>query len=304
MTAQILPGTLARAVDDTTARALASGALQPIETDERFVEEGGVRFLVRSVSSLARKALERLHDAGAAAASPRAANPFLPPEPELTVGAVSDTHVAILNKFNVLDRHLLIVTRRFEHQERLLGPEDFDALWRCMAEYDALGFYNGGEVAGASQPHKHLQMVPLPLLPDLAEVPVTPLLDRVPDAEGMHRVPGLPFLHTFARLAPGLHRNPSRAATLTGALYRAMLARAGLRTVQAADGPRQSGPYNLLVTRRWMLLVPRSVEYWEGISVNSLGFAGSLFVREAAQMDLIRRLGPFAVLRGVAHPVA
>ena len=33
-----------------------------------------------------------------------------------------------------------------------------------LAEFDGLGFYNGGETAGASQPHKHLQIVPLPLL--------------------------------------------------------------------------------------------------------------------------------------------
>ena len=40
---------------------------------------------------------------------------------------------------------------------------DFDALARGLAAIDGLAFYNGGTVAGASQPHKHLQLVPVPL---------------------------------------------------------------------------------------------------------------------------------------------
>ena len=295
----IEPGTLAAAVDETQAAALASGALRPIETDEAFVEDGGVRFLVRSVSSLARKGQSRRAGGGSGRAAPE--NPFLPPEPELTVGALSDTHLAILNKFNVLDRHLLIVTRGFEHQERLLGYADFEALWRCMAEYPALGFYNGGSVAGASQPHKHLQMVPLPLLGDIRETPVTPLLEQVPASQPFARVPGFAFSHVFTWLEPDLHRDPSQAAERTVALYRRLMEVVGLEAVEHGDGLRQSGPYNLLLTRRWMLLVPRSVELWRGISINSLGYAGSLFVKEAAQIDLIRELGPFAVLRGVAR---
>jgi ATP adenylyltransferase len=52
-----------------------------------------------------------------------------------------------------------------------------------------------------------------------------------------------------------------------------------------------------------MLLVPRSSERVEGMSVNALGFAGSLFVRDAAQMQVIKRLGPMSMLQRVAVPV-
>ncbi|MEF1435428.1 hypothetical protein QWU86_11430, partial [Neisseria gonorrhoeae] len=62
-------------------------------------------------------------------------------------------------------------------------------------------------------------------------------------------------------------------------------------------------PYNLLVTPQWMLLVPRTLERVEGISVNALGFAGSLFVRDTAQMQIVRRLGPMTVLERVAVPI-
>jgi ATP adenylyltransferase len=62
-------------------------------------------------------------------------------------------------------------------------------------------------------------------------------------------------------------------------------------------------PYNLLVARGWMLLVPRSRASFEGIPVNSLGFAGGLFVRDDAEAATVERIGPMAVLRGVSFPV-
>ncbi len=58
--------------------------------------------------------------------------------------------------------------------------------------------------------------------------------------------------------------------------------------------------YNLLVTREWMLLVPRSRECLEHVSINALGFAGSLFMRERRQMRAIKIHGPMNVLRSVA----
>ncbi len=62
----------------------------------------------------------------------------------------------------------------------------------------------------------------------------------------------------------------------------------------------ETRPYNLLITRRWMLLVPRSRENWRGVSINALGFAGSLLVRNRSELDELTRIGPLAVLRSVA----
>ena len=47
------------AVESATRRALASGALQPIETESLVVPDSGVEFVVRVVSSLERKAAAR-----------------------------------------------------------------------------------------------------------------------------------------------------------------------------------------------------------------------------------------------------
>ena len=99
----------------------------------------------------------------------------------------------------------------------------------------------------------------------------------------------LPFRHAFTRLAPGLATKPAEML----ATYRDLHRRAGL------EAPK---PYNLLVTHEWMLVVPRARDRFEGISINSLAFAGSFFVRDAAHAHTIASSGPMAVLKSVTMP--
>ncbi len=286
---RLAPGTLPERLALTVSQALACGALQPIATRRSIVKDGGVRFLVRMVDSLARKESERRRAQTTAAGSP--ADPFLPPDPRLTVGIVSDTHVAVLNKFNVLPTHLLLVTRRFEPQETLLGPADLAALALCLREIEGLGFYNGGASAGASQPHKHLQLVPLPLGSAGPALPMEPLL--LP-AEREDLSPP-PFTHAFAPVdVLGLEPESLHS------VYLALLQRVGIGAAPRDGAHYQSAPYNLLVTRRWMLAVPRIAESVGSVSVNALGFAGSLFVKDQGQLDSILRLGPMRMLCAVA----
>jgi ATP adenylyltransferase len=51
-----------------------------------------------------------------------------------------------------------------------------------------------------------------------------------------------------------------------------------------------------------MLLVPRSREFFEGISINSLGFAGALLVRNESQLHILTQRGPMSALKEVALP--
>jgi ATP adenylyltransferase len=286
---------LVDALEARIGTALACGALQPIATEQEEVEDGGVRFLVRVVSSLRRKDAANHRRGSRDRDRERASNPFLPPDPDLTVASVSRTHVAVLNKFNVLDRHLLIVTRDFEHQETLLTREDFRALFACMARIDSLGFYNGGVAAGASQRHKHLQLVPLPLAAHGPPVPMEPLLA----GSGPH-CPRLAFAHGFRRLATPLRSRPMDAAEEARGRYLELLADLDIGSEARGGAVRQTAPYNLLIARDWILAVPRLGERFGSVSVNALGFAGSLFVKDRAQLEQIRARGPMAVLRAVA----
>lgn len=281
------PGTLWSILRTRTAHALACGALRPIETTQAVLDDSGVRFVIRQVSSLALKP-------PAESAAPRPfVDPFLPCDPDLFVADLSDTHLALLNKFNVLEHHLLIVTRAFEPQEALIDFDDFAAWFACLSEFDALGFYNAGREAGASQPHKHMQVVPLPLGASGQSLPIAPLIAAASFDGPIGTLPGLACGHAFARLTPA---PIEQAAAQALDRYRLLLDAVGLRSIAVDGRLHQSAPYNLLVTPRWMLLVPRSAECAAGIPINSLGFAGSLFVRDADQFDELRRIGPMTAL--------
>jgi sulfate adenylyltransferase (ADP) / ATP adenylyltransferase len=287
------PGTLWTSLLERTAQARRCGAIQSIPTRSEIIEQSGVEFQVRIITALAEKE-------AAKAAQPNA-NPFLPYDPVLFVAEISPTHVALLNKFNVVEHHLLIVTRAFENQQTQLTHKDCEALLIALTEIDGLAFYNAGPGAGASQPHKHWQLIPLPESTGF-RLPIEPLLRFVQMAGATGIVPRLPFRHAYASMDPGWTdpRKVSGASFL--ACYHELLRVAGLSVDAAVGSHAPTAPYNFLVTRKWMLLVPRSEECFEGISINALGFAGALLVKDATQFALLRNHGPMTALQRVALP--
>jgi ATP adenylyltransferase len=294
------PGTFWAKVKDSTEHALRCGALQPIPTECEFAESNGIRFLVRVASNLARKESALKEQDKKKADSGKEFNPFLPYDRDLFVADISDTHLCLLNKFNAVDYHLLIVTREFEEQESLLARQDFEALLAVMAEFDGLAFYNSGRAAGASQRHKHLQLVPLPLTPSGPKIPIEPALEAACFQDSVGSVPAFPFAHAFARLDLPVGQSPLSAAEVMLERYCTLLRSAGLLEGEVGSENRLAGAYNLLATAEWMLVIPRSQEHFESISVNSLGFAGTLFVRNQEQLKVLKDLGPVTVLRNVA----
>ncbi len=224
-------GTLWHNVQSKTERALKIGAISPLPTVYEFIEDSGVRFIIRILSTLQKKDRAR---------KKQIINPFLPYDKNLFVSDISDTHVALLNKFNVMEHHLLIVTRYFEDQEILLTLNDFEAIWHCMFEYNSLGFYNGGEAAGASQKHKHLQMVPLPLSPEGIEVPIESMFPKTPFVNQPNIIQKFPFMNAFAWLSSDILSSPDNAASKTFEIYAKMLSLVGLESTTTNDLKRQS----------------------------------------------------------------
>jgi sulfate adenylyltransferase (ADP) / ATP adenylyltransferase len=277
---EVVPGRLALRLEETARKALESGALEPIATRSSFVEGDGIRFLVRVLDGLARKRASDFEKRTSGV------DPFLPYEQALFVAHVSETHVAILNKFSVLSHHLLVVTRRFEEQESLLDESDFRAMWAVMRELDPLFFYNAGPLAGASQRHKHLQAVPLPL--DGGDVRL-PMEDYLKSRHSR----GLSFSLEFRDLRDCREMSVDDAARATEALYLEALSAIGRR-----GDPRA---YNLLATTDWLVLVPRRRESWEGISVNSLAFAGAFLVKDEEELQHLRGVGPLRALSAVTE---
>lgn len=277
-------------VERVTQTALDSGALQSIDTRYEQITESGTPFLLRTLNTLQRKdeAASRLKKAG-----DTRHNPFKPYDEALYVRDLGEHHVCLLNKFNVVDKHLLVVTREHESQQDKINKKDFNALAMVMQEVDGLAFYNGGKIAGASQPHKHLQLIPMPMEP-FAELPFSAALDQLKPGHP-NRSPALKFRHAGMQLPEGTFDDAERAAEVLLTIYNQL--REELEIID--DGIQTTVPYNLLITRKWMLMVPRSEEAFEGISFNSLAFVGALLVRSGEDGEKLKANGLMNTLVGV-----
>ena len=185
----------------------------------------------------------------------------------------------LLNKFNVVPHHLLLVTAAYAEQDAPLDAADLGATAACLRAFPApggLAFMNVGPESGFSQPHKHLQLLPLPFAAELphAPVPIGPLVAaagaaaRAADGPlARFRVAALPFHNACALLADDM--TPQQLADAVAVL------------VAAARGATGVSSHNLLLTREWAMVVPRRAERGCGVAVNALAFAGTMLVRGA-----------------------
>ncbi|MEM9486763.1 MAG: DUF4922 domain-containing protein [Cyanobacteria bacterium P01_F01_bin.116] len=272
-----------------TQHGLTTGALKPIDTQYEIIVDGGLAFIVRILTNLNRKAQARKVQAK------EKTNPFLPYDPNLYVTDVSDTHLCLLNKYNVVDHHFLIVTRQFESQLDWLNLADFEALYSCLNDVAGLFFYNGGKAAGASQPHKHLQIVPQQSM----DFPIDALISTTSFVDDIGQIPQLPYAHRIAQLS--LNKDPDQWLQH----YRQLLNSLNIGDPTGQWQGPQRAAYNLLGTKNWLMVVPRHQDDYLGISVNSLGFAGSLLVKTQEQMEQLKQLGPMSLLKtvGQARPL-
>ena len=272
---------LLRKATEVTVAATASGALVPLDTSlTHIMGEGGSRFELRHLLSATPKHLR--------ASGPKP-NPFLPWDHRLEVDRIGDSHVVILNKYPVQTSHMLLITQDWQPQTGWLSMEDWQSLARIDATTTGLWFFNSGPAAGASQPHRHLQ-----LLPRAAG-------ECICARDGWFRRCAQDATTSVQDPLLRSSRVAAISSTLTGEtlqdLYLALAQDLGLGHPSTDDCPR--GAYNLLLSREWMAIVRRRREGIRGFSVNALGFAGSLLSTEASDRQWIQDSGPEALLQAV-----
>lgn len=246
--------------EGVAARALALGELMPITTEAQVIEEDNIRFLGHVVTANAGK---KPIASKAPIDSQAKVNPFLPYEPDLYVAEAGENYVCLLNKFPVLSPHLLICSKAFIPQVSALTIADFEAWILGFDKDDVLGFYNCGPVAGASQAHRHMQLVKTDI----------PLAARIKSGQ-------LPFKHE---------------RYLMDAFDACTLHKMYLHALAALDiGPDAKGecrPYNLLLTREWMLVLPRTTNNIEGVFANGINYSGRFLVKREEQLAWLKEYG-------------
>lgn len=254
----------------------------------------------------------------------------------------SPSHALVLNKFPVIPNHFILATKEWKAQTDLLEKEDLDATYACLRAWGDGGhdldhggngntthnseripsqrrlfaFFNSGEDSGASQPHRHLQFLPVEAMRADCEG-WTPLIEHLattaraqnPASEPrFHHLPHLPFAH-FARPLPD-NPTPETLHRIYLALYRAAVAATKITaTSQAHDAESiaaehpASISYNLAMTLSTMMICPRRSETARipidmaaagdiaeagTVSLNGTILAGTLMVKAEGEWDALR----------------
>ena len=191
----------------------------------------------------------------------------------------------LLNKYPVQESHLLLITQQWQPQAGWLAPEDWLAVQMVNRDTGGLWFFNSNGAAGASQPHRHLQL--LPRRHNQLSCPLAPLLTA------QLRQPRDPWPWSYCLSA----REDADGGDLPD-LYRRHALALGLGCSRSEDAPKH--PYNILFDDDWYLTVRRVCEHSAGLSINALGFAGYLLCDSTSDIRWLATHGPWSLLKTVA----
>ncbi|KAL3479022.1 ATP adenylyltransferase-domain-containing protein [Aspergillus californicus] len=304
-----------------------------------ILRTGGVPYQLRYCPALANKPTGKAKPDEARPA--KRFDPFENPSPELLIAHIpkeNPTHFLVLNKFPVIPNHFILATTDWHEQTDILEKEDLAAAYACVkawkdqAQTDSTGprrlfaFFNSGEESGASQPHRHLQFLPVEAMSQDDESGTwRPFIDNTSSSKSgssseseFQRVTEIPM----ANFALHLPADPSaeRLHSIYISLYKAAAVAAGVPRNQAQS---TSGPavisYNLAMTETTMMICPRrstnavvsvddatreDVAGAGVVELNGTILAGTLMVKAEAEWDELRRApnSLMNVLEAIGYP--
>ena len=211
-------------------------------------------------------------------------NPFNPWDNILEIDSIGNDHQLILNKYPVQLGHILLITKKWKEQNGWIDIKDWEAIKEVNKDTSGLWFFNSGPLAGASQPHRHIQ-----------------LLRRSPSELSCPREKWILDFNKINYINQKLSKNiivkefsKSLNEENIHQIYCDLLYRLGLGEPKTDKKPRY--PYNLVFTNDWMLLIKRKTDNLFGISINALGFAGYILVTKKSDINYLKKFGPEKLL--------
>ncbi|KAH3315577.1 hypothetical protein KXW17_002916 [Aspergillus fumigatus] len=252
-------------------------------------------------------------------------DPFENPSTDLLIAQIpqeNPKYTLVLNKFPVIPNHFILATKTWKSQTDILEKEDLDAAYACIKAWRdnqteqgdsgsnrLFAFFNSGDESGASQPHRHLQFLPVEDMSQGDSGNWQPLIDTIssqwvgPDSE-YRRLSQIPFAHFALPLPPNPTADTLHAIYLS--LYRVAFwtAKGSLEDhSRVTDGPAAIS-YNLAMTESMMMICPRrceaaripvdpsalpNVQEPGVVALNGTILAGTLMVKAEAEWNELRR---------------
>ena len=211
-------------------------------------------------------------------------NPFKPWDNILEIDSIGNDHQIILNKYPVQLGHILLITNEWKEQNGWIDLKDWEAIKKVNKDTTGLWFFNSGPLAGASQPHRHIQ-----------------LLRRGPSELSCPREE---WILNFSNVN---YENKKFAENIIikkfskslndenmHEIYIGLSNKLGLGNPKIDKRPKF--PYNLIFTNNWMVLIKRKTDNLFGVSINALGFAGYILVTGKSDITYLKKYGPEKLL--------
>ncbi|PCD38321.1 hypothetical protein AU210_006797 [Fusarium oxysporum f. sp. radicis-cucumerinum] len=310
------PSNLPELVKSTFTKARSEGDLHYFPTQVAILNVDSIPFQLRFSPSLANKPKPPPKDLNK---PQKPFDPFENPLPALKVTDLGPSHYLVLNKFAVVPEHFILATTEFKPQTDVLEESDLEATLACIEAYEAarrteaeqghrdgtlgggdglFAFFNCGDHSGASQPHRHIQLLPIARMKDgfEADTPWTVLADQLKTkiapfatfAEDIKLgMSGADLHSTYLRL----YRKACRAV--------AVYTKDPLHTEEApAEGPTRIS-YNLAMTKDTLVVCPRLAEgvklqSQDGdvlgtVSLNGTLLAGTALVKNELEWEALKK---------------
>ena len=211
-------------------------------------------------------------------------NPFNPWEKILEIERIGNNHQLILNKYPVQKGHILLITNSWKPQNGWLDINDWVAIQKVNKDTSGLWFFNSSPIAGASQPHRHIQL----LRRSHGEISCPREkwflnLEISNDNETKLKKSIVVSQFNFLEDSSYIYN-----------LYLELTKKIGLGDPVNDEKPRY--PYNILITNNWIAIIRRKFDHLHGFSINGLGFAGYLLITNKSDINYLKNYGPEKLL--------
>ena len=214
-------------------------------------------------------------------------NPFKPWDKTLEIDSIGYDHQLILNKYPVQIGHILLITNEWKEQNGWIDIKDWEAIKKVNKDTTGLWFFNSGPLAGASQPHRHIQLLRRNPL-DLTCPREKWILNFCKVNYKSEKFSKNIIIKKFSK---------SLNEENIFQVYKELSNKLGLGEPKIDNKPRY--PYNLIFTDNWMVLIKRKTDNIHGISINALGFAGYILVTEKSDIKYLKKFGPEKILENL-----
>ncbi len=221
-------------------------------------------------------------------------NPFKPYDKRLFIEKINSSHILILNKFPVQKGHMLLITEDKEPQDGWLSLNDFKALLKVDNDTSGLWFFNSSSASGASQSHRHLQLLPRTINEN--DCPRNYWFRSLIRSRSKKTI-----LERSIEVIPRIRDESLENYKILYQKYVDLSKKLNIGSPDSNNKPIK--PYNLLISKNWICLIRRSKEIGYNFNINGLGFAGYLLSTSRKSSDVFAKIGGEAIISDVVDPI-